>query len=188
MTEQLAFVHDVSPIVSSTLKVYRDNIEMEKGAILSAARVERNKALYEKYSEFFSAYPDCFLDMIKPKDSGFHLFEYQRAFLRACMRYRYLYVTAPRAFSKTFICILALLLKCIFQPGSKLFICAPKKEQSAKIAKEKLEEIFQLFPLLKKEVAIENYGKDYVRLVLKNRSVLDVVGALDSTRGGRRHG
>lgn len=45
-----------------------------------------------------------------------------------------------------------------------------------------------MFPLLKKEVAIENYGKDYVRLVLKNRSVLDVVGALDSTRGGRRHG
>lgn len=188
MTEQLAFVRDVSPIVSSTLKVYRDDIEMEKGAILSAARIEKNRALYEKYSEFFSAYPDCFLDMIKPKDSGFHLFEYQRAFLRACMRYRYLYVTAPRAFSKTFICILALLLKCIFQPGSKLFICAPKKEQSAKIAKEKLEEIFQLFPLLKKEVAIENYGKDYVRLVLKNRSVLDVVGALDSTRGGRRHG
>lgn len=63
-----------------------------------------------------------------------------------------------------------------------------KCKESAKIAKEKLEEIFQLFPLLKKEVAIENYGKDYVRLVLKNRSVLDVVGALDSTRGGRRHG
>jgi hypothetical protein len=45
------------------------------------------------------------------------------------MRYRYINVTAPRAFSKTFISILAMLLMCIFKPGIKLFICAPKKER-----------------------------------------------------------
>ena len=33
-----------------------------------------------------------------------------------------------------------------------------------------------------------NYGKDYVTLKFRNGSVLDVVGALDSQRGGRRHG
>ena len=32
-----------------------------------------------------------------------------------------------------------------------------------------------------------NFGKDYMTLTFKNGSVLDVVGALDSTRGGRRH-
>lgn len=31
------------------------------------------------------------------------------------------------------------------------------------------------------------YGKDYITLNFRNESVLDVVGALDSTRGGRRH-
>ena len=79
-------------------------------------------------------------------------------------------------------------LKCIFQPGSKVFICAPQKEQSAKIAKEKFTEIFDLFPILKKELIVENYGNDYVKFIFRNGSVFDVVGALESTRGGRRHG
>ena len=39
----------------------------------------------------------------------------------------------------------------------------PGKEQSAKIAREKITEIFNLFPLLKKEIIGDgNYGKDYV--------------------------
>ena len=33
-----------------------------------------------------------------------------------------------------------------------------------------------------------NYGKDYVTLKFRNGSQLDVVGALDTTRGGRRNG
>jgi hypothetical protein len=33
-----------------------------------------------------------------------------------------------------------------------------------------------------------NFGKDYVQLTFKNGSRYDVVGALDSSRGGRRHG
>ena len=30
-------------------------------------------------------------------------------------------------------------------------------------------------------------GRDYVTLVFRNGSIFDVVGALDTTRGGRRH-
>ena len=82
-----------------------------------------------------------------------------------------------------------MILKCIFLPGSKCFICAPKKEQSAKIAKEKIEEILDLFPLLRKELINETYnaGTDYVTMKFRNGSIFDVVGALDTTRGGRRH-
>ena len=56
------------------------------------------------------------------------------------MRYKDIYVTAPRAFSKSFITILGLILQCIFMPGTKRFICAPGKGQSAQIAKEKITE------------------------------------------------
>ena len=51
-----------------------------------------------------------------------------------------------RAFSKTFISILGMYLVCMFRPGSKVFICAPKKEQSAKIAKEKNRRNMEAFP------------------------------------------
>lgn len=182
---------DVNKITddSGVQRFFRDGIELDKGVMLSEERVIEHEELYKKYCEFFSAYPDLFIDLITPVDSNFQLFFYQRIFLRACLRYRYHYCVAPRAFSKTFISILAMILKCIFQPGSKCFICAPKKEQGAKIAKEKVEEILDLFPLLRKELVKDDYtsGSDYLKMVFRNGSVFDVVAALDSTRGGRRH-
>lgn len=100
-----------------------------------------------------------------------------------------------RAWSKSFITILGLFLQCVFIPGRKVFICAPNKNQGAQIAKEKLTEIYNLWPLLRREVVggdltdrPGNYGKDYVQLTFRNKSVFDVVGALESTLGGRRHG
>ena len=145
--------------------------------------------------DIFIVYPDIYLDIIKPSDSSFELFFYQRIILRALMRYKDIYVTAPRAFSKSFIVILGMFLQCAFLPGTKRFICAPNKNQSAQIAKEKLTEIFTLFPLLKRDVIggnitdiPGNYGKDYVTIKFRNGSQFDVVGALDSQRGGRRHG
>lgn len=174
---------------SGVQRFFRDGIELDKGVMLSEERVIEHEELYKKYCEFFTAYPDLFIDLITPVDSNFQLFFYQRIFLRACLRYRYHYCVAPRAFSKTFISILAMILKCIFQPGSKCFICAPKKEQGAKIAKEKVEEILDLFPLLRKELVKDDYtsGSDYLKMVFRNGSIFDVVAALDSTRGGRRH-
>lgn len=99
-----------------------------------------------------------------------------------------------RATSKTFLSILALILQCIFMPGTKRFIVATYKVQAAKIAKEKISEIFQHWPLLRREIiggdVMElpgNYGKDYVTLKFRNGSQLDVVGG-DGTRGLRRMG
>lgn len=173
----------------------REGIEIEKGAILTEPYMEANQELFEQYAEFFTAYPDIFLDIIKPSDSSFTLFFYQRIVLRALMRYKEVYVVACRAFSKSFLTILAMMLQCIFIPGTKRFICAPNKNQAAQIAKEKIYEIYELFPLLRKEViggeisdTPGNFGKDYVTLKFRNKSQFDVVGALDSQRGGRRHG
>ena len=173
----------------------REGIELEKGAILTETYLSEHEELFRQYCDFFTAYPDIFLDIIKPADSTFTLFFYQRIVLRALMRFKEVYVVACRAFSKSFITILALFLQCSFIPGTKRFICAPNKNQSAQIAKEKLVEIYDKFPLLRKEViggdisdTPGNFGKDYVTIKFRNGSQFDVVGALDSQRGGRRHG
>ena len=103
------------------------------------------------------------------------------------MRYGRVLVIAPRAFSKSFISILAMYLMCIFRPGLKCFICAPGKSQSAKIAREKIYELWELFPLLKKEIIGQGvFSGDEVRISFRNGSVFDVVSALNSQRGGRR--
>lgn len=175
--------------IGGSMHYYRDGIELEKGAVLTKERIDKHLEEYKAICNKFSAYPDLFIDLITPVDSEFELYFYQRIFLRANLRYRYHYCTAPRAFSKTFISVLGMILKCIFQPGSKTFICAPGKGQSAKIAKEKVEEILEKFPLLRQELVNETYnsGADYLQMKFKNGSIFDVVGALNSERGGRRH-
>lgn len=174
-------------------KVYHDGIEMDKGIQLTTDFLEKHIDLIEKWSEFFILYPDVYIDLITPEDIKFELYFYQRIFLRALMRFRYNDVTAPRAFSKSFISILALILVCVFRPGSKVFICAPKIQQGAKIAKEKILEIYKLFPMLRKEVVggditdqPGSFQKDAVTLSFKNKSIFDVVSVYDSQRGGRR--
>lgn len=173
----------------------REGIPIEKGVILTEDYLKKNIDLFEKYANYFTAYPDVFLDIIAPENPMIRLFPYQRVFLRAIMRYKNVYVTACRAFSKSFITILGEVLQCIFMPGTKRFICAPNKNQAAQIAKEKLTEIFRAWPLLRREViggdisdCPGNYGKDYVTLRFRNGSQFDVVGAIESTLGGRRHG
>ena len=183
-------------LVDSNIKIgMRDNTPIDKGVILNEDYLIQNKESIGNIMSIFTAYPDVYLDLIKPQDSSFTLFFYQRITLRALMRFKDIYVTAPRAFSKSFITILALILQCIFMPNTKRFICAPNKSQSAQIAREKIVEIYDKWPLLRKEIVggeisdtPGNFGKDYVTLKFRNGSQFDVVGALDSQRGGRRHG
>ena len=165
---------------------YRDGIPIEKGAVLTQKRINRNIKLYEQYIELFINYPDLYLDLIKPTKSKFKLKFYQVMFLRACLRYGRVLTIAPRAAGKSFICILALYLICIFRPGTHVFQCAPGKAQGAKIASQKIHQLWDIFPLLKNEIIGNgNFGNDYVRLTFRNKSCLDIMSPLNSTRGNR---
>ena len=126
-------------LIDSNIKIgQRDGTIIEKGVILNENYLEKNMEKIGNVMSIFSAYPDIYLDIIKPQDSSFTLFFYQRITLRALMRFKDVFGTAPRAFSKSFITILAMMLQCIFIPGTKRFICAPNKTQAAQIAKEKI--------------------------------------------------
>ena len=109
------------------------------------------------------------------------------------MRYTHIFITASRATSKTFLSILAKYLQCVFLPNHVGSIVAPNKTQAAKITKQKIQEIWRIWPLLKNELELyngephANFGKDYTELYFKNGSKLSVVGALDSDRGIRTH-
>ena len=164
------------------------DIKIQKNVHLTERYLIQNKENIKFLLWKYLLYPDIFIDDITPAHNNFQLFFYQRIFMRTAIRYRYNYCVAPRAFSKSFTSIMTGFIKCMFLPGNKFFICAPGKEQGAKVATEKIKEILNLFPILEKELVKKNMSKDYVTLVFKNGSIFDVVGALDSTRGGRRNG
>lgn len=80
---------------------------------------------------YFREYPDVFVDFIKGKDSTFNFLFYQRVFLRVVMRHRYTYATFPRAYSKSFLSMMALMIRCILYPNSHLFVTTGGKERNA---------------------------------------------------------
>jgi hypothetical protein len=108
----MAIIHPpIEKLIDSNIKVgVREGTVIDKGIILNEHYLTSNLDEIGGVMSIFSAYPDLYLDLVKPQDSSFSLFFYQRITLRALMRFRQVYVTAPRAFSKSFITILAMIL------------------------------------------------------------------------------
>lgn len=164
---------------------------------LSEERIEAVMPIIRKYTAFWREYPDLFVDFMvrgdrEPKEGEFKFYFYQRVFLRSVMRYQYVYAVFPRAYSKSFLSVMALMIRCILYPGAHLFVTSGGKEQGASILHDKVQEICELIPSFGREIdwgrGKTQESKDKVRYVFKNGSVLDNLAARESTRGQRRHG
>lgn len=141
---------------------------------------------------FYREYPDYLIDFMKGPDSTFNFYFYQRVFLRIVMRHRYVYATFPRAYSKSFLSMMVLMLRCILYPNSHLFVTTGGKEQAASITIAKIEEICKLIPSLNNEIdwtrGASKKSKDDVKYIFKNSSSIDILAAKQSSRGQRRTG
>ena len=159
---------------------------------LSEERIRAIIPAARQYISFWREYPDLFVDFMKGPDSTFNLFFYQRVFMRAAMRHKYVYAVFPRAYSKSFLAVMILMIRCILYPRCKLFVTSGGKEQAAGIMKEKVKEICTLIPAFEKEIdwgrGKSMEGKDYCKYVFKNGSYFDNIAARESSRGKRRHG
>ena len=160
---------------------------------LSEERIRAQIPIIRNYIAYWREYPDKFVDFLCGSNpENFHLFFYQRVFLRAVMRHRYAYATFPRAYSKSFLSVLVLMIRCVLYPGSHLFVTTGGKEQAAGIAREKAEEICKLIPGMKNEIdwsrGATKASKNMVEYIFKNGSKLDIIAAQQSSRGKRATG
>lgn len=170
-----------------------DLSDKQKKIGLSEERVRAAIPVGRQYISFWREYPDMFVDYLlemgNPQE--FHFFFYQRVFLRIAMRHQYVYAVFPRAYSKSFLSIMVLMIRCTLYPRCKLFVTSGGKEQAAGIMKEKVQEICNLIPAFKREIdwtrgkTLE--GKDYAKYVFKSGSYFDNIAARESSRGKRRH-
>lgn len=163
---------------------------------ISEERLQAQIPVFRQYISYWREYPDMFVEFLcggpdAPADT-LHLYFYQRVFLRAVMRHRYTYATFPRAYSKSFLSVLVLLLRCVLYPNSHLFVTTGGKEQAAGILKEKVDELCKLIPGLKNEIdwsrGKTKSGKDNIEIIFKNGSKLDIMAARQSSRGKRSTG
>ena len=159
---------------------------------LSEERLKEQLPYLRNQIAFYREYPDLLVDYMKGPDSTFHFYFYQRVFIRIVMRHRYVYATFPRAYSKSFLSMMVLMLRCILYPNSNLFVTTGGKEQAASITVAKIEEICKLIPALNNEInwdrGVTTKGKDNVKYVFKNGSTIDILAARETSRGQRRTG
>ena len=159
---------------------------------LSAQRLDAQLDNLRTLISFYRQYPDLLVDFMKGPDCTFKFYFYQRIFLRVVMRHRYVYATFPRAYSKSFLSMMVLMLRCILYPGSELFVTTGGKQQAASITIAKVQEICKLIPALNNEInwarGVSNKSKDNVNYVFKNGSKINILAAKESSRGQRRTG
>ena len=159
---------------------------------LSPERLDAQLENIRYLISFYRQYPDLLIDFMKGPDSTFEFYFYQRIFLRVVMRHRYVYATFPRAYSKSFLSMMVLMLRCILFPGCELFVTTGGKEQAASITIAKIEQICKLIPSLNNEInwsrGVSKKSKDDVSYVFKNGSKINILAAKESSRGQRRTG
>lgn len=195
--------------LNDLLKIANNN----KKIGISEERINEIKKPLRKYFAFWRMYPDLFVDFMQTggksvylndkgqrcyqSDSGqevkltFSLFFYQRVFLRIGMRFKYVYAVFPRAYSKSFLSVLIMMIRCILYPGAHLFSAAGGKEQSSQILQEKTLDICNKIPAFKREIdwsrGATSMGKDHCKVIFKNNSDYENLAARESTRGLRKH-
>lgn len=177
----------------SDLMELSKNKSLTRKVGLSEERIKEVLPIIRQYVAFWREYPDIFVEFLCGNNpENFNLFFYQRVFLRAVMRHRYAYATFPRAYSKSFLSVLILMLRCTLFPGAHLFVTTGGKEQAAGIAREKAEELCKLIPGLKNEIdwtrGQTKASKNMVEYKFKNGSKLDIIAAQQSSRGKRATG
>lgn len=178
--------------LADLMELSKDKSLIKKVGI-SEERIRENLPIIRQYISFWREYPDMFVDFLCGNNpENFNLYFYQRVFLRAVMRHRYAYATFPRAYSKSFLSVLILMLRCVLFPGAHLFVTTGGKEQAAGIAREKAEELCKLIPGLKNEIdwtrGQTKASKNMVEYKFKNGSKLDIMAAQQSSRGKRATG
>ena len=165
---------------------------------LSEERVRAIMPAARHYIAFWREYPDLFVDFLvrgqskEIKEGEFHFYFYQRVFLRIIMRYQYVYAVFPRAYSKSFLSVMALMCRCILFPRAHLFVTSGGKEQAAGILKDKVNEICTLIPAFSREIDWRRgktlEGRDYCIYRFKSESTLDNIAATERSRGKRKTG
>lgn len=173
------------------------SIKNQKKLGISEERIEAIKPAFRQYIAFWREYPDLFVDFMQTGNDPerkvtFHLFFYQRVFLRIAVRYKYVYAVYPRAYSKSFLSVLVMMIRAILYPGAHLFSTAGGKEQAAQILVEKVKDICQKIPAFEREIDWRRgktlEGKDHCIYRFKNGSDIENIAARETSRGRRKHG
>lgn len=146
--------------------------------------IQKNIHKWAELIGYLKWMPDIFLDLIKPETGcKLRLGLDQRMQLRCLFRFENNYIVLPRGSGKSMISFMAAMIKCIFYPTIQIALTAQTRENSAKIIKDKYEELILSYPLLKNEIFSAKFQKDTAEITLHNGSKICNLANNQSSKG-----
>lgn len=147
---------------------------------------EKNLGKYIDFASWMLFYPDLFLDLIKPHEGGINLHSDQRVFLRCATRFFSMYGCFPRGWGKTWGEFAAMIVVAIRYPNIELSLTAQTKENSAKLLRDKYNELIRQYPMISNEIVDAHFSKNDAEIILKNGARIDSLANSQSSKGQRR--
>lgn len=137
-----------------------------------------------KWCSFYRANPHRFCkDYLK-----INLKPFQAILLYVMFHFVYIMYLAARSQGKTWLTAVFCVCYCILYPGTKIVVASGSKGQAMKIVTEKIPELMQLSPNLRREILGEpktNMNTDEPNVRFKNGSWIKVVASNDNARSSR---
>jgi len=113
---------------------------------------------------FFRSYPDYYCDVCRSPNASYSLAIPQRIMLRIYMRYRNFYITGVRGLTKTYIIVLASMIKGNLFPSIIIRYNAPNFKQAASLATQAFHQIERDYPLIASMWELRNDREDMFRI------------------------
>ncbi len=116
------------------------------------------------------------------------LYPYQALILYLMGICRFIVIIASRNAAKSFIIALYACCRCITRPFTKIVLTSATKGQSKLIISDKIKnELMNMSPMLRREIASIKDNQNEVIVFFRNKSTITVVPASENGRGHRSH-
>ena len=146
--------------------------------------IARNLNLWTDLIGYYRAYPDLWYDLITPETGALIKLDLDQRFeLRCLARFKATYNVKPRGSGKTMDAMLIAIHTCVFYPRVKVALSAQTKERSAKLIKDKWDELAKAFPMLQNEVYKVSFAKDVAEIEFHNGSTIVNIANNQSSKG-----
>lgn len=148
------------------------------------AAIKEHIEKWKDFIAYFRWYPDLYYDLIKPHEGKtIRLGVDQRMMLRCLARFKTTYGVLPRGSGKTMLAMMYAFHACIFYPTVQVALTAQTRENSAKLIKDKYDELLNCFPVLREEIYSSKFGNDTSEIVFHNGSIIKNIANQQSSKG-----
>lgn len=146
--------------------------------------ISRNLQQWSDLIGYYRAYPDLWYDLITPETGALIKLDLDQRFeLRCLARFKATYNVKPRGSGKTMGAMLISIHTCVFYPRVQVALSAQTRESSAKLIKEKWDELSKAFPMLQNEVYKVSFSKDVAEIEFHNGSRIINIANNQSSKG-----